>query len=98
MHPDGLSVGAWDPSNAESLIRYTVKKGYDIHGWELGKDYSILHFVYFHKILVNYEFYAKHVYKTMLLHRPNLSVIFFVSPNRPQVSKVFLSFLNFVPV
>ncbi|XP_059285537.1 heparanase-like protein 3 [Lycium ferocissimum] len=40
VHSDGLSVGAWDPSNAESLIRYTVKKGYDIHGWELGNELS----------------------------------------------------------
>ncbi|GMH30675.1 hypothetical protein Nepgr_032518 [Nepenthes gracilis] len=38
--PDGLSTGAWDPSNAESLIRYTVNKGYTIHGWELGNELS----------------------------------------------------------
>ncbi|XP_009625836.1 heparanase-like protein 3 [Nicotiana tomentosiformis] len=38
VHPDGLSMGAWDSSNAESLIRYTVKKGYIIHGWELGNE------------------------------------------------------------
>lgn len=34
----GAAVGAWNSSNAESLIRYTVKKGYRIHGWELGKN------------------------------------------------------------
>lgn len=34
---DGSATGAWNSSNAESLIRYTVNKGYSIHGWELGK-------------------------------------------------------------
>ncbi|RVW43824.1 Heparanase-like protein 3 [Vitis vinifera] len=38
--PDGSAVGAWDSSNAESLIRYTVKKGYDISAWELGNELS----------------------------------------------------------
>lgn len=33
---DGGAVGAWNSSNAESLIRYTVNKGYPIYGWELG--------------------------------------------------------------
>ena len=33
---DGSAAGAWDTSNAESFIRYTVEKGYAIHGWELG--------------------------------------------------------------
>ncbi|KAK3043769.1 hypothetical protein RJ639_001965 [Escallonia herrerae] len=37
---DGLAVGAWNSSNAESLIRYTVNKGYAIHGWELGNELS----------------------------------------------------------
>lgn len=32
-----VAVGPWDSTNAASLIRYTVKKGYKIHGWELGK-------------------------------------------------------------
>uniref|UniRef100_A0A7N0T141 Heparanase-like protein 3 n=2 Tax=Kalanchoe fedtschenkoi TaxID=63787 RepID=A0A7N0T141_KALFE len=39
--PPGQStpaVGPWDHSNAESFIRYTVKKGYPIHGWELGNE------------------------------------------------------------
>nr|GLL20383.1 heparanase-like protein 3 [Ipomoea trifida] len=30
----------WISTNAESLIRYTVKKGYTIHGWELGNELS----------------------------------------------------------
>ncbi|PON89862.1 Glycoside hydrolase [Trema orientale] len=34
----GLATGAWDSTNAESLIRYTVNKGYKIHGWELGNE------------------------------------------------------------
>ncbi|XAR69400.1 Beta-glucuronidase [Bertholletia excelsa] len=36
----GSTYGAWDPSNAESLIRYTVNNGYTIHGWELGNELS----------------------------------------------------------
>lgn len=35
---DGSAVGAWNSSNAESLMRYTVNKGYTIYGWELGKN------------------------------------------------------------
>ncbi|KAE8677811.1 Heparanase-like protein 3 [Hibiscus syriacus] len=35
---DGSVIGAWNSSNAESLIRYTVNKGYSIHGWELGNE------------------------------------------------------------
>ncbi|XP_035549272.1 heparanase-like protein 3 isoform X2 [Juglans regia] len=30
------AVGAWNSSDTESLIRYSVRKGYTIHGWELG--------------------------------------------------------------
>ncbi|XWS26195.1 hypothetical protein CRYUN_Cryun26dG0010200 [Craigia yunnanensis] len=36
--PDGSAMGAWNSSNAESLIRYTVNKGYTIYGWELGNE------------------------------------------------------------
>ncbi|KAL7239640.1 hypothetical protein ACSBR2_005520 [Camellia fascicularis] len=36
----GYAVRAWDSTNAESLMRYTVKKGYPIHGWELGNELS----------------------------------------------------------
>ncbi|KAM5564439.1 heparanase-like protein 3 [Rosa sericea] len=34
----GAAVGDWNASNAESFIRYTVNKGYTIHGWELGNE------------------------------------------------------------
>lgn len=37
IQSDGSARGAWDSSNAESLMRYTVNKGYKIYGWELGK-------------------------------------------------------------
>ena len=41
---DGLATGAWNSSDAESLIQYTVNKGYTIHGWELGKSsYIFVH-------------------------------------------------------
>ncbi|XP_042991666.1 heparanase-like protein 3 isoform X2 [Carya illinoinensis] len=33
----GAAVGPWNSSDTESLIRYSVRKGYTIHGWELGK-------------------------------------------------------------
>ncbi|KAK7292018.1 hypothetical protein RIF29_07636 [Crotalaria pallida] len=34
----GSAVGPWNYTNAESFIRYTVKKNYIIHGWELGNE------------------------------------------------------------
>lgn len=37
-------MGDWNASNAESFIRYTVNKGYTIHGWELGNS-SIPYFL-----------------------------------------------------
>ncbi|KAF7151987.1 hypothetical protein RHSIM_Rhsim01G0055300 [Rhododendron simsii] len=40
MQPDGSAVGAWDSTNAESFMRYTVKNGYSIYGWELGNELS----------------------------------------------------------
>ncbi|KAB1204652.1 Heparanase-like protein 3 [Morella rubra] len=40
INSQGASVGAWNSSNAEALIRYTVNKGYTIHGWELGNELS----------------------------------------------------------
>lgn len=40
IQQDNTATGPWDPTNAASLIRYTVKKGYDIFGWELGNELS----------------------------------------------------------
>ncbi|KAM4125499.1 hypothetical protein ACB094_01G314400 [Castanea mollissima] len=40
IQSDGSAVGAWNYTNAESLIRYTVGKNYTIHGWELGNELS----------------------------------------------------------
>ncbi|GAA0187459.1 hypothetical protein LIER_34747 [Lithospermum erythrorhizon] len=40
VRQNNFSVGAWDSSNAESFIRYTVEKGYKIYGWELGNELS----------------------------------------------------------
>ncbi|KAL2327417.1 hypothetical protein Fmac_020844 [Flemingia macrophylla] len=36
----GSAKGPWNYINAESFIRYTVGKGYTIHGWELGNELS----------------------------------------------------------
>lgn len=40
INSQGSATGAWNSSNAESLMRYTVNKGYKIHGWELGKNFE----------------------------------------------------------
>ncbi|CAA2972141.1 heparanase 3 [Olea europaea subsp. europaea] len=40
IQSDNSAVGAWSSTNAASLIRYTVKKGYSIYGWELGNELS----------------------------------------------------------
>ncbi|KAI3775396.1 hypothetical protein L1987_49969 [Smallanthus sonchifolius] len=37
---NGSAVGPWDSANAESLLRYTVKKNYTIYAWELGNELS----------------------------------------------------------
>ncbi|XP_059432392.1 heparanase-like protein 3 [Corylus avellana] len=37
---DGSTTGAWDYTNAESLIHYTVRNNHTIHGWELGNELS----------------------------------------------------------
>ncbi|XP_076956959.1 heparanase-like protein 3 [Bidens hawaiensis] len=37
---DGSAVGPWDSENAESLLRYTVKKNYTMFAWELGNELS----------------------------------------------------------
>ncbi|CAI0444307.1 unnamed protein product [Linum tenue] len=37
---DGSAKGAWNSSNAEALIRYTVNKNFTIFGWELGNELS----------------------------------------------------------
>ncbi|XP_058206920.1 heparanase-like protein 3 isoform X2 [Rhododendron vialii] len=40
IRSDGSAVGTWDSTNAESLMRYTVGKGYSMYGWELGNELS----------------------------------------------------------
>jgi heparanase 1 len=40
--PDGSLGGPWDYTNADSFIRYTVEKGYDMYGWELGMSINII--------------------------------------------------------
>lgn len=40
IRSDGSTFGSWDSTNAESLMRYTVNKGYSMYGWELGNELS----------------------------------------------------------
>nr|POF23814.1 heparanase-like protein 3 [Quercus suber] len=40
INPQGFAEGAWNSSNAESLMRYTVNQGFTIQGWELGNELS----------------------------------------------------------
>lgn len=40
------SSGAWDPENAESLLKYSAEKEYPIAGWELGNEVNIYWFVH----------------------------------------------------
>ncbi|CAI0542656.1 unnamed protein product [Linum tenue] len=40
IQPDGSAAGAWNYSNAQSFINYTVRHNYSIHGWELGNELS----------------------------------------------------------
>nr|GEX82261.1 heparanase-like protein 3 [Tanacetum cinerariifolium] len=40
VNSDGTVVGPWNSSNAEALMKYTVDKGFTIHGWELGNELS----------------------------------------------------------
>ncbi|XP_057968839.1 heparanase-like protein 3 [Malania oleifera] len=40
IQSDGSTAGAWDSSNARGFMHYTHKKGYTIHGWELGNELS----------------------------------------------------------
>ncbi|KAK9079506.1 hypothetical protein SSX86_001178 [Deinandra increscens subsp. villosa] len=40
VNNDGSVVGPWNSSNAEELMKYTVDKGFPVHGWELGNELS----------------------------------------------------------
>ncbi|KAE8711260.1 Heparanase-like protein 3 [Hibiscus syriacus] len=40
IHSNGEALGAWNYTNAEFFIRYTVEKNHTIHGWELGNELS----------------------------------------------------------
>ncbi|XP_039023932.1 heparanase-like protein 3 [Hibiscus syriacus] len=40
IKPGGPAIGPWNYTNAESFIRYTVEKNYNIYGWELGNELS----------------------------------------------------------
>ncbi|GKD57678.1 heparanase-like protein 3, partial [Tanacetum coccineum] len=49
----GSAVGAWDSTNAETLMRYTVQKNYTIYGWELVDIKTLSHMM--HRIYKNIE-------------------------------------------
>lgn len=38
LQRNGSATGAWNFTNSESFIRYTVKNNYSIAGWELGMN------------------------------------------------------------
>ncbi|KAK9060694.1 hypothetical protein SSX86_021400 [Deinandra increscens subsp. villosa] len=38
LQANASSTGPWDSANAESLMRYTVKKNYTMYAWELGNE------------------------------------------------------------
>jgi heparanase 1 len=38
--------GRWDPSDAERLVRNTVRKGYSVAGWEFGNEVNAYPFLY----------------------------------------------------
>ncbi|KAL1215372.1 Heparanase-like protein 3 [Cardamine amara subsp. amara] len=38
VNPSSEAIGAWDYTNAESFIRFTVQNNYTIDGWELGNE------------------------------------------------------------
>lgn len=40
IQADGSAAGPWDSTNAEYLMRYTVKKNYTMYAWELGNELS----------------------------------------------------------
>ena len=61
---DGLAAGAWNSSDAESLIRYSANKGYTIHGWEL----RALIFSFSHKITKMFAKFLRNVVPISLLN------------------------------
>ncbi|KAI3522707.1 hypothetical protein L1887_00706 [Cichorium endivia] len=38
INTDGSVIGPWNSTNAEALMKYTIDKGFTIHGWELGNE------------------------------------------------------------
>ncbi|KAK7267169.1 hypothetical protein RIF29_19833 [Crotalaria pallida] len=56
----GSAVGPWNYTNAESFIRYTVKKNYVIHGWEL--DGMFVLFSVFIEALEDYFFHGSSIF------------------------------------
>ncbi|KAL7097103.1 hypothetical protein ACP275_10G122000 [Erythranthe tilingii] len=47
-----VAKGNWDYSNAESFLRYTVDKGYDVFAWALGKKYHHTLLILHEKVII----------------------------------------------
>ncbi|KAL4592335.1 hypothetical protein LXL04_005326 [Taraxacum kok-saghyz] len=38
INTNGSVIGPWNSTNTEALMKYTIDKGFTIHGWELGNE------------------------------------------------------------
>ncbi|KAG0470288.1 hypothetical protein HPP92_016988 [Vanilla planifolia] len=74
---DGSLGGPWNHTNAESLIRYTAKKGYSMLGWEFGNELGGRKI----KIQIHAAQYAEDVIKLKCL----MDQIYQGLPNKPLV-------------
>ncbi|KAG0471920.1 hypothetical protein HPP92_016466 [Vanilla planifolia] len=74
---DGSLGGPWNHTNAESLIRYTAKKGYTMLGWEFGNELGGRKI----KIQIHAAQYAEDVIKLKCL----VDQIYQGLPNKPLV-------------
>lgn len=71
------SDGAWQPDNAETLVRHAAKQGHDVDIWELGNELNLFWFVHGVDEQVPAQIYAADVRRLRALvarHDPGASV------------------------